>query len=242
MHILIGLGNPGRDYARHRHNIGFMVMDEIASHYHLGGFKRKLNGEILEGRIAGQKVMLVKPQTYMNKSGHCARNILDFYKLKADSVTVFYDELDLKPGKLKIKRGGGTGGHNGIKSLDAHIGQNYRRIRLGIGHPGHKDKVAGYVLHDFATQDRDWLEIMLPSLAKELPILLDGDEAKYSSKVLQAFVSQGNGAAHAKKMNPAGDTARTSASSPAKPAHHAVKDKPTTALGQAFAQLLGGKK
>ena len=126
--------------------------------------------------------MLVKPQTYMNKSGHCARNILDFYKLEADSVTVFYDELDLKPGKLKIKRGGGTGGHNGIKSLDAHIGQNYRRIRLGIGHPGHKDKVAGYVLHDFATQDRDWLEIMLPSLAKELPILLDGDEAKYSSK------------------------------------------------------------
>ena len=216
-----------------------MVMDEIASHYHLGGFK-KAKRWILEGRIAGQKVMLVKPQTYMNKSGHCARNILDFYKLKADSVTVFYDELDLKPGKLKIKRGGGTGGHNGIKSLDAHIGQNYRRIRLGIGHPGHKDKVAGYVLHDFATQDRDG-EIM-PSLAKELPILLDGDEAKYSSKVLQAFVSQDNGDAHTKKMNPAGDTARTSASSPAKPAYHAVKDKPTTALGQAFAQLLGGKK
>ena len=242
MHILIGLGNPGRDYARHRHNIGFMVMDEIASYYHLGGFKKKLNGNILEGRVAGQKIILVKPQTFMNKSGHCARNILDFYKLKAESVTVFYDELDLKPGKLKIKRGGGTGGHNGIKSLDAHIGQNYRRIRLGIGHPGHKDKVAGYVLHDFGSQDREWLEMLLPSLAKELPILLDGDEAKYSSKVLQALVPNSNIEGQSKHTNPAQGTARTSASSPAKPAHHAVKDKPTTALGQAFAQLLGGKK
>ena len=240
MQILIGLGNPGKDYAGHRHNIGFMVIDKIAEHYQFGNFKRKLNGELVEGRIGGEKVMLVKPQTYMNKSGHCARCVLDFFKHKADAVTVFYDELDLKPGKIKIKRGGGTGGHNGIKSLDANIGQNYRRVRLGIGHPGHKDKVSGYVLHDFSQQDHKWLEALLPSLARELPTLLAGDEAKYSSKVLQALVPPKDNAPLARHFDQ--DTAPTSASPPAKPAHHAVKVEPTTALGRAFAQLLRRKK
>ena len=148
MHILVGLGNPGRQYEGHRHNVGFMALDLFAARFGAAKWKERAQAKVAEVRIDGEKVVLVKPQSFMNKSGQPLRHVLDFWKLKADAVTVFYDELDLPPSKVRIKRGGGSGGHNGIKSLDAHIGQNYRRVRIGIGHPGHKDRVPAYVLHE----------------------------------------------------------------------------------------------
>ena len=187
MHIIAGLGNPGSQYAGHRHNIGFMAVDEIVRrHSSFSSWQNKFSAEISEGRIGSQKILLIKPQTFMNKSGQAIGEAMRFYKLGPEDVTVFYDELDLAPGKVRIKRGGGAGGHNGIRSMDQHCGKDYRRVRLGIGHPGHKDRVTGHVLGNFSKEDQIWLEPSLTSLADNIDMLVSNDEAGYMNKVALA--------------------------------------------------------
>jgi peptidyl-tRNA hydrolase, PTH1 family len=181
--IWAGLGNPGASYAMHRHNVGFMAADAIAAEYGFAPFKARFQGLASEGRIGSAKLLLLKPQTFMNDSGRSIRAALDFYKLEAEAVTVFYDELDLDPFRVKAKRGGGAAGHNGIRSTIAHIGPDFRRIRLGIGHPGHKDKVTPYVLGNFAKAELDDLTHMLGAVAAEAKWLAEDDDVRFMSDV-----------------------------------------------------------
>ena len=172
MQILAGLGNPGAQYALHRHNVGFMAIDAIAECWNIGPFKPRFQGMAAEGRIGPAKVLLLKPATFMNESGRSVAEAVRFYKRDpAEALTVFYDELDLAPFKLKIKHGGGAAGHNGIRSIDAHLGPDWRRVRIGIGHPGHKDRVTGHVLGNFAKVDQAWLEKLLDAVADAAPML-----------------------------------------------------------------------
>lgn len=186
MKLIAGLGNPGSQYAGHRHNIGFMAADAIARRHAFSPWTKKFSALVAEGRLGGDKVLLIKPQTFMNNSGQAVGDALRFYKLDLDALTVLYDELDLAAGKVRIKTGGGAGGHNGIRSLDAHLGPDYRRVRLGIGHPGDKARVTGHVLGDFAKADREWLEPLLDAVAEHAPLLVSGDEAGFMNKVVLA--------------------------------------------------------
>ena len=183
MKLFVGLGNPGRDYAGHRHNIGFMALDRIAEDHGLGPWKQKFQGEVAEGRLGSDKVLLLKPGTFMNRSGQSVGEAARFYKIAPEDIVVFHDELDLAPGRLKVKQGGGHAGHNGLRSIHAHIGEAYGRVRLGIGHPGRKELVAGYVLHDFAKADQDWLDDLLRGISDGAPLLADGDNAGFMNKV-----------------------------------------------------------
>lgn len=183
MLIIAGLGNPGNKYAGNRHNIGFMAADEIVRRHAFGPWKNKFNAEISDGKLNGEKVLVVKPQTYMNESGQAVGEILRFYKEDLSNLIVIYDELDLPPAKLRIKTGGGHGGHNGIKSIDAHCGKEYRRMRLGIGHPGAREKVTGHVLGDFAKADQEWLDKLLGAIAENAPLLAEGKDANFMNKV-----------------------------------------------------------
>ena len=188
MHLLVGLGNPGRQYANNRHNVGFMALDEIASRYGFAPWRRRFQGQMAEGRIAGERVLALKPETYMNESGRAVREAAGFFKLEPDQVVVIYDEIDLAPGKLRVKCGGGAGGHNGIRSIDSHLGNGFWRVRLGVGHPGDKARVHGHVLKDFSKADRDWLEKLLDAVAAEIPRMIEGDDAGFMSRV--AYLTQ----------------------------------------------------
>jgi PTH1 family peptidyl-tRNA hydrolase len=183
MQLWVGLGNPGPQYAMHRHNVGFMAADTIADVHGFGPAQKKFSGWLQEGRIGGDKVLLLKPATFMNESGRAVGEALRFYKLGTDALTVFHDELDLAPFKVKVKRGGGTAGHNGLRSIDQHLGPDFRRVRLGIGHPGHKDRVTGYVLGNYAKSEIDPLSDMLGALAAEAAWLAKGDDARYMSDI-----------------------------------------------------------
>src|SRR6187431_2639606 len=185
MQIWVGLGNPGAQYALQRHNVGFMVVDTIAEVHDFGPVKKAFQGWTQEGRIAGEKILLLKPATFMNESGRSIGEAMRFYKLDVGNVTVFHDELDLAPFKVKVKTGGGAAGHNGLRSIDAHLGQDYRRVRLGIGHPGHKDRVTGYVLGNYAKAEMDPLADMLGAVAAEAPWLAAGDDARFMNEVGQ---------------------------------------------------------
>ena len=184
MLLLVGLGNPGPTYAENRHNIGFMAIDAIARRHALPPFRKRFNGLLTEGTIDGQSVILLKPQTFMNKSGDSVAGPVRFYKLKPKDVVVFHDDLDLQPGKIRVKSGGGHGGHNGLRSIDSHLGRDYRRVRLGIGHPGDKDRVHGYVLHDFYRADRPWLDPLLDAIAEAAPLRVAGDDGRFMNKVV----------------------------------------------------------
>ena len=181
MLVLVGLGNPGEKYARHRHNVGFMAVDAIASKYSFSPWRSKFQSEVSDGflQFKGERVktLLLKPQTYMNDSGRAVRAAADFYKLSPNDIVVFYDELDLAPGKVKLKTGGGAAGHNGIKSIDACLGNGFRRVRIGIGHPGDKSRVLGHVLGDFAKADAAWLSETLDAIAVAAPHLQDENNA-----------------------------------------------------------------
>lgn len=183
MQLWVGLGNPGPQYALHRHNVGFMAVDTIAETYHFSPWAKKFQGWIAEGRIGPEKILLLKPATFMNESGRSIRAALDFYKLAVEDVTVFHDELDLAPMKVKVKRGGGAAGHNGLRSTDTHVGNPFRRIRLGIGHPGHKDKVHGYVLGNYHKSEMDALADMLGAVAAEAEWLAKNDDVRFMNDV-----------------------------------------------------------
>ena len=183
MKLFVGLGNPGAQYAGNRHNIGFMALDRIASDHSFAPWRAKFQGDLTEGRLGSDKVLLLKPGTFMNRSGQSVRAAMDFYKLDPGDVTVFHDELDLVPGKARVKSGGGHAGHNGLRSIHGHIGEAYDRVRLGIGHPGHKDRVAGYVLHDFAKAEQDWLDDLMRGISDGAAALAAGDPAKFMNAV-----------------------------------------------------------
>lgn len=183
MKLFVGLGNPGDKYARNRHNIGFMALDQIASDHGFSPWKAKFQALICEGTLAGTKVLLMKPQTFMNLSGQAVGEAMRFYKLTSQDVTVLHDELDLAPGKCRVKQGGGHAGHNGLRSLHSHIGADYGRVRLGVGHPGHKDAVAGYVLRDFPKADEAWLGDLLLGISDGAAALAAGDGGKFMNAV-----------------------------------------------------------
>ncbi|WP_322865249.1 aminoacyl-tRNA hydrolase [Aquicoccus sp. G2-2] len=183
MHLFVGLGNPGAKYAATRHNIGFMAVDRIAADHGFAPWRSKFQGQISEGRLGAEKILLLKPETFMNLSGQSVGEAMRFYKLTPADITVFHDELDLAPGKVRVKQGGGHAGHNGLRSIHGHIGPDYARVRLGIGHPGHKDRVAAYVLHDFARADEGWLDDVLRGLSDGAPDLARGDASRFMNAV-----------------------------------------------------------
>ncbi|TPN77557.1 aminoacyl-tRNA hydrolase [Mesorhizobium sp. CU2] len=183
MLVFAGLGNPGAKYENNRHNVGFMAADAIARRHSFSPWSRKFQGLISEGTLGGEKVLLIKPQTFMNLSGQSVGEALRFYKLEPAALTVFYDEIDLAAGKLRVKVGGGSGGHNGIRSLDQHVGNAYRRVRIGVGHPGVKEMVHGHVLGDFAKADREWLDVLLDAIADDAALLAKGDDSSFMNRV-----------------------------------------------------------
>ena len=183
MQLWIGLGNPGAEYALNRHNVGFMAVDAIAEVHGFDPWKKAFQGWAAAGRIGTERILLLKPATYMNESGRAVGEALRFYKLDLAAITVFHDELDLDPFRIKVKTGGGAAGHNGLRSIDAHCGQDYRRVRVGIGHPGHKDRVHDYVLGNYAKADMDDLADMLGAVAAEAPLLAAGDDARFMNEV-----------------------------------------------------------
>ena len=183
MQIWVGLGNPGAQYALHRHNVGFMAVDAIAEVHDFPPPRKAFQGWAQEGRIAGERVLLLKPATFMNESGRSVGEAIRFYKLEVSDVTAFHDELDLAPFKVKVKIGGGTAGHNGLRSTEAHIGNEFRRVRIGIGHPGHRDRVTPYVLGSYAKAEMDDLAEMLAAVASEAAWLAKSDDARFMSEI-----------------------------------------------------------
>jgi PTH1 family peptidyl-tRNA hydrolase len=183
MRLIVGLGNPGSEYAHNRHNVGFMAVDAIARRYGFGPVRKRFSGEAAEGNVVVHKVLLLKPLTYMNDSGRAIAEAAHFYKIDTADVVVLHDELDLVPGKVRTKTGGGAAGHNGLRSTDAAIGQDYLRIRIGIGHPGDKSRVTPYVLGNFAKDEQPMIEAVNDAIAEALPLLLNGDEAGFMTRV-----------------------------------------------------------
>ncbi|MEM7679982.1 MAG: aminoacyl-tRNA hydrolase [Pseudomonadota bacterium] len=188
MWLLVGLGNPGDEYAKNRHNVGFMAVDAIARDIVAPNFKEKFKGLYTEGRLGDQKVGLLKPQTFMNESGQSIQAAASFYKIPEEKIIVFYDELDIDPGKLKVRLGGGAAGHNGIRSATKHLpSENYWRVRIGIGHPGDKNRVSGYVLSNFSKDDQKWLEKLIPAIADNAKLLIENQSSDFMTYVMEAL-------------------------------------------------------
>ena len=185
MHILVGQGNAAPKYLRNRHNLGFMVMDAIASDYRFGPWRKKFQSQVCEGNIGGEKVLLMKPDTYYNETGRAAQAAIQFYKLSAEDVTVFHDEIDLAPGRLRVKRGGGHSGNNGIRSMIANVGAEVRRVRMGVGHPGDKTRVMPYVLSDFAKADEAWRDALIDACSRALPMLFAESDERFQTEVMR---------------------------------------------------------
>ena len=183
MQLWVGLGNPGTQYALHRHNVGFMVIDALEEVHGFPAPKQKFQGWAIDGQLAGEKLLLLKPATFMNESGRAVGEAMRFFKLEPSDVTVFHDELDLEAFKVKVKVGGGTAGHNGLRSIDAHIGPDFRRVRIGIGHPGHKSRVHGHVLGNYAKAEIDDLAEMLGAIAAEADWLAEGNDPRFMSEL-----------------------------------------------------------
>jgi PTH1 family peptidyl-tRNA hydrolase len=193
MQLFVGLGNPGARYAGNRHNIGFMVVEAIAKRHGFAPFRRRFQGVAAEGPLGGDRVLLLLPGTYMNESGRAVAEAAHFYKLGVGEVTVFHDEIELKPAKVRVKVGGGIAGHNGLRSISAHVGNDYRRVRIGVGHPGVKDLVHPHVLSDFAKDERPWVEALCDIIADNADLLVNGQDASFQNKVHLAMQAKGFG-------------------------------------------------
>ncbi|MDR3422765.1 MAG: aminoacyl-tRNA hydrolase [Xanthobacteraceae bacterium] len=191
MLLLVGLGNPGARYVGNRHNIGFTVVQEIATRHGIAPWRRRFQGLACEGPIGGERVLLLLPGTFMNESGRAAAEAAQFYKLAPGDITVFHDEIELPPGRVRVKVGGGIAGHNGLRSISEHIGDDYRRVRIGVGHPGHKDLVEHYVLSGFAKSERAWVEALTGIIADNVDLLVRGQDASFQNKVHLAMVAKG---------------------------------------------------
>jgi PTH1 family peptidyl-tRNA hydrolase len=187
MLLVVGLGNPGAEYARQRHNVGFMAVEVIHRRHSFQPWKRRFRGDVAEGTLAGEKVLLLKPLTYMNDSGRAVQEAAHFYKVEPKDIVVIHDEVDLPPAKVRLKAGGGTAGHNGLRSIGAAIGEDFRRIRIGIGHPGRKEAVPHYVLHDFAKADTEWLVPILDAIADNAALLAEGKDATLANRIHAAL-------------------------------------------------------
>ena len=241
MLLFAGLGNPGAKYANNRHNVGFMAADAIARRHSFSPWSKKFQAEIAEGKIDGEKVLLIKPQTFMNLSGQSVGEALRFYKLAPSAVTVFYDEIELPAGKVRVKTGGGAAGHNGIRSLDEHLGKDYRRVRIGVGHPG-RDMVHGHVLGDFAKSDREWLDLLLDAIADNAELVAKGDENGFMNKITLTLRD---------KLQPTGEDDRPPQKEQKKAQSHirqarqqapSVKAPETGPMAAMLKKLLGGDK
>jgi len=191
MLLLVGLGNPGARYVGNRHNIGFTVVQEIATRHGIAPWRRRFQGLACEGPIGGERVLLLLTGTFMNESGRAAAEAAQFYKLAPGDITVFHDEIELPPGRVRVKVGGGIAGHNGLRSISEHIGDDYRRVRIGVGHPGHKDLVEHYVLSGFAKSERAWVEALTGIIADNVDLLVRGQDASFQNKVHLAMVAKG---------------------------------------------------
>ncbi len=198
MFVIVGLGNPGSEYAGQRHNVGFMAVDAIQARHGFGPWRRRFHATVAEGTLGGVKTLLIKPQTYMNESGRAVGEAAQFYKVDLADILVVHDEVDLAPGKIRMKAGGGSAGHNGLRSISGALGDGYRRLRIGIGHPGVKEMVPIHVLHDFAKSDRDWLVPLLDAIADNAPMLAEGKDAAFASRLHEALAPKKE-----KKANPA---------------------------------------
>ena len=235
MLIFAGLGNPGAKYQANRHNIGFMAIDAIHRKHPFGPWTKKFKSEVSEGEIDGEKVLLIKPQTFMNLSGEAVGEAMRFYKLTPAAITVFHDELDLPAAKVRVKVGGGNGGHNGLKSMDAHCGKDYRRVRLGIGHPGIKEMVHGHVLGDFSKADQSWLGPLLDDIAIHASLLLQGDGSQFMNKLAGQAPEAKKPEGNASKAAPPGKSH----------IHQARQQKPALPasgpMAEMLKKLLGGK-
>jgi peptidyl-tRNA hydrolase, PTH1 family len=191
MLLIVGLGNPGSGYTGNRHNIGFMAVDAIAKRHGIGPWRRRFQGVSAEGPLSGERVLLLLPGTYMNESGRAVAEAANFYKLGLPDIVVFHDEIDLAPGKVRVKTGGGSAGHNGLRSISSHIGNDYRRVRIGVGHPGVKELVQAYVLNDFAKSEREWVEALCGVIADNAGLLAKGEDASFQNKIHLAMQAKG---------------------------------------------------
>jgi PTH1 family peptidyl-tRNA hydrolase len=244
MKLFVGLGNPGEKYRSNRHNIGFITVDRIAERHGFGPWRKKFQGLVSEGTIGGERVTLLKPETYMNESGRSVGEAQRFLKIPLSDIYVFHDELDLAPGKVKVKAGGGNAGHNGLRSISAHIENEYKRVRLGIGHPGSKDVVIYHVLNDFAKSDREWVNVLLDAVADAAPYLAKGDDARFLSDV--ARISQDEPDTKPVNRKAADDTAdRTGAAKKQAGTPHPAGERSSkrqSALAENLKKWLGARK
>ena len=229
MHLIVGLGNPGDKHRLNRHNIGFLAVDAIARRWNFPTFREKFQGLLAEGTIDGEKVLLLKPQTFMNSSGDSVQKVAKFYQLTAADISVLYDELDLAPGKARVKVGGGNGGHNGLRSIDPQIGLAYRRVRLGIGHPGHKDAVMHHVLGDFSKADQQgWLRALLDAVADNAGMIVKGDDNGLMNKL--AIAVQGDGAERTQRPETTDPTRKKAPPAPPPPQAKADEGGPMAGM------------
>lgn len=215
MKLFVGLGNPGSKYARNRHNVGYMALDQIAADHGFGPWKSKFQSSLSEGRLGSEKVVLLKPETFMNLSGQSVGEAMRYLKLAPEDVIVFHDEIDLAPGKVRLKTGGGHAGHNGLRSIHGHIGPDYDRVRMGVGHPGHKDAVPGYVLRDFPKADAEWLDDELRGVSDGIADLVAGDGGKFLNAIALRVAPPRSSKSSAQPKKPA----------PATPAEPAIDNR-----------------
>ncbi|MCC5972058.1 MAG: aminoacyl-tRNA hydrolase [Pararhodobacter sp.] len=244
MMLWAGLGNPGAKYAMNRHNIGFMALDRIAVDHGFSPWKARFQALVAEGRLGGEKLLLLKPQTFMNLSGQAVGEAMRYHKLTPADVTVFHDELDLAPGKCRLKQGGGHAGHNGLRSITGHIGEDFARVRLGIGHPGRKELVSGYVLHDFAKADGDWLDDLMRGISDGAGALAQGEGAKFLNAIANRTAparnsgTKGDAAAKPHRASPGTTGPASGMIAPSRPATEAPQPADTPDSRNALQKLL----